>query len=1600
MKKLLFLVIVWPAIAFSQNFIENGSLEFWDDMLLTPLDWSIEGNVSEDNTEFTNGGSSALLINGTTGPKLTATNYNLEVGKTYQLSFDYKVKTANPSFGQQVIGYAYGGADFTPNSNRSRIPQNFNWNTVTTELIPTNTESWYLEISLFSFIADAFEVYIDNVQVIETGTTTQRDALIAIYNATNGDNWYNSWNIDEDMSTWNGVTLDASGNVIELDLSSNGLEGNIPSEIENLTSLSTLNLNRNSLSGNIPSGIKNIGTLTSFNIGDNRFVFEDFEDDFNTYNALSSFTYSPQAWLEEPIQIEMTLGNNYTFSATGTQSVNNIYNWVKGSSFITGQNDPSLTLTNVSAADADVYYCQINNTNVPGLSLTAAYTSLTAPVPQIQKDALIALYNDTDGANWTNTWDLSTNIGTWYGVFLDTSGNIRQLSLRENGLKGTIPNEIGNFPGLISLWLGKNELTGTIPVTIGNLNNLSSIILDSNQLSGEIPKEIGNLTLLNWLILVDNQLSGPIPIEIGNLTQLELLQIEKNQLIGSIPAEIGNLSNLTDLDVSYNLLENEIPKEIGNLSKLLVLDLQHNKLEGSIPTEVGNLTSLSTFRLNNNQLSGAIPTGIKDIASLQVFDIYDNKFVFEDFENDFTSYNSLSSFNYAWQDKIDEPTSIDLVEGGQITITVLGTQSPNNLYQWRKNGANLAGENNATLTITNASAADGGFYDCLITNTIIPGLTIVKNNVSVINSTVKAQKDALIALYNATDGPNWTTTWDLNANMSTWHGVALDASLNVIGLYLDNNNLNGTLPTQLGDLSSLSNLSLNSNQLSGTIPNEIGNLTELAGLSLSGNSLSGNIPNEIQNLLKLQTFIADGNELNGAIPVEIGNLTDLRSLDLSSNEFTGTIPSILGALTNLVSLEINSNQLEGTIPTEIWNLTNLQSLQLNNNQITGEIPTEIENLTNLVLLYLAGNNLDGEIPSEIGNLSSLTDLSLSNNDFSGSIPIEIGNLSNLTSLELSHNTFTGSIPSEIGNLTKLRYLGMLRAGISGNIPTSIGNLTSLTLLRLDGNNLEGGIPSEITNLVNLQSLLLGSNNLSGTIPNTIGNMVSLESIYIDSNELTGSIPASITNLTNLKILSLGNNNLEGPIPNLTSLPLETLSINFNSFVFEDFEANFTYYISNLNTFNYKYQNGFDDELTLTPTERSNINLSVEGTQSPNNNYQWRKDGNNIPNANNRILTISNVSADDMGEYTCWVTNSIVTDMTISRKPITVNVQFLDDDNDGVTNDKDQCSNTPTGETVDGNGCSESQLDNDNDGVLNNIDLCSDTPIGESVDTNGCSQSQLDDDNDGVTNDKDLCPNTPAGEIADQNGCGTSELSDIEPGDITLIVTSTSCPDVDNGEVSLSFKKNHLYEISISSDTENRTYNNFNFNDGFIIPNLAPGTYEVCVTASDIPRFSQCYTAIIERTESLKVSEINTDSKVATYKLSGSKYYNVTINSKNYEFNFEDTLEKEVTLELEKGSNLIEIKTDKECQGTFKKNVIGDGIIVYPLPAGDYINIAGVTEGKISINIRNINGRTVFMSSVNNVNNEHQIPLHNLSTGIYLLSITTPSQTINTKIFKK
>jgi len=153
---------------------------------------------------------------------------------------------------------------------------------------------------------------------------------------------------------------------------------------------------------------------------------------------------------------------------------------------------------------------------------------------------------------------------------------------------------------------------------------------------------------------------------------------------------------------------------------------------------------------------------------------------------------------------------------------------------------------------------------------------------------------------------------------------------------------------------------LNDNNLSGNIPPEIGNLYNLEGLGLLRNKLSGSIPSEIGNLLKLTGMELGDNNLTGSIPPEIGNLTQLTFLVLYYNQLSGSIPPEIGNLTNLgFILGLGHNQLSGSIPPELGNLIKLNRLGLNNNQLSGAIPPELCNLTNLLVFGIANNNLSG-----------------------------------------------------------------------------------------------------------------------------------------------------------------------------------------------------------------------------------------------------------------------------------------------------------------------------------------------------------------------------------------------------------------------------------------------------------------------------------------------------------------------------------------------------------------------------------------------------------------------------------------------------------------
>ena len=399
-----------------------------------------------------------------------------------------------------------------------------------------------------------------------------------------------------------------------------------------------------------------------------------------------------------------------------------------------------------------------------------------------------------------------------------------------------------------------------------------------------------------------------------------------------------------------------------------------------------------------------------------------------------------------------------------------------------------------------------------------------------------------MALYNATDGPNWKNNqnWLSDEPLDEWYGVTVQNG-RVTGLFLGDNQMTGPIPSELGNLANLQELNLRYNQLTGPIPPELGNLANLEVLFLLANQLTGPIPPELGNLANLEWLSFSGNQLRGSIPSELGKLANLEWLILSNNRLTGSIPSELSQFANLQRLILSSNPLTGPIPSELGDLANLQELNLHFNQLTGPVPPELSHLTNLQQLILWGNQLTGSIPTELSHLANLQELSLQQNQLTGSIPSELGDLANLQELSLGYNPLTGLIPPELGNLANLQELDLVNNQLTGSIPPELGNLANLETLALMANQLTGFIPPELGNLANLERLLLSANQLTGSIPPELGNLANLELLWLSDTQLTGPIPSELGNLTNLQNLILSENQLTGPIPselgNLANLEL-------------------------------------------------------------------------------------------------------------------------------------------------------------------------------------------------------------------------------------------------------------------------------------------------------------------------------------------------------------------------------------------------------------------------------------------------------------------------------
>lgn len=746
---------------------------------------------------------------------------------------------------------------------------------------------------------------------------------------------------------------------------------------------------------------------------------------------------------------------------------------------------------------------------------------------------LTALYNATNGPNWTNNmnWLSERPLGEWHGVTTGAGGRVTALELTYNKLNGPIPAELGSMEKLEKLDFHFNRLNGSIPPVLGKLSNLGTLWLAHNDLSGSIPDELGSLVKLWQMSFANNPgLSGALPMSFVNLP-LRYFYVGGTAICAPMNTEFQAwLRTITEHDVTGNCFdfEKEVLAVLFNSTggpdwmnnekwlseaplndwfgvstdeegRVQGLDLPDNNLKGSLPPEISGLPNLRSLNLSGNDgLSGQLPLKLAEL--------------------------DLESLN---------------LEG-----TGLCAKAEPGFQDWLK------------------SIPDRYVADCVALDT-----------------------DALVALvglYTSAGGKHWTNNenWLSQAPLSAWYGVTADDVGRVAGLDLSDNNLGGSLPSSLSKLADLKKLDLGSNAgLLGPIPETLTTLAieslNLAGTGLCLPSDSGHrswlngigdtsvVDDCTVDYTDWEALVTFYSETNGptwaentnwlsAEPLDewFGVSTDaggrVTHLDLSFNNLLGPLPVALGDLDNLEFLNLAGNELSGPIPPELGRLERLKELNLLFCWISGSIPPEIGNLSNLESLVLAfnGTGLAGTLPAELGRLANLRQLILSENGFHGPIPADWGRMSSLELLQLSYNSLSGSVPGELGQLANLTKLYISGNEFSGRIPRELGRLTGLKFLDMSRNRLAGRLPKEIGALTDLSVLSLGRNELTGSIPGELSQMAKLETLDLSYNQFTGSVPGVLGRLTGLRELVLaGNTGLTGPLPaEFAGLNLETLML--------------------------------------------------------------------------------------------------------------------------------------------------------------------------------------------------------------------------------------------------------------------------------------------------------------------------------------------------------------------------------------------------------------------------------------------------------------------------
>ncbi|XP_077242707.1 uncharacterized protein LOC143883245 [Tasmannia lanceolata] len=542
------------------------------------------------------------------------------------------------------------------------------------------------------------------------------------------------------------------------------------------------------------------------------------------------------------------------------------------------------------------------------------------------------------------------------------------LDMRKNTLSDTIPSWLFSLSKLVSILLGNNLFRGNIPIQLCQLSNLHTLDLSNNSFSGNIPSCLDRI--ISWKKVDQIQISDlfinyapfhPRPNGVSYSYTTSFLPRPSTSFTTkgvTYTYEGVPFTLMTGIDLSMNQLEGDIPFQIGDLGELLSLNLSNNRLTGHLPRSFQNLKSLESLDLSHNKLVGRIPYELSQLDSLGVFSV---------------AYNNLS---------------------GKIPYEKHLTTFGNDSYEGNPNLCGPPLERNCSLEIPSQPPRDEGNNSRVLENPMIfysfVAMSFALGFWGVIGFLI-LNKNWRHKYFRAMDA---YIDWSIE-KLSEFRSLCGLKRLTQLDLS-DNNLHDQSLPSCLGNLSSLQSLDLSEN-----------NLTFTFGISTGNNLFRGNIPIQLCQLSNLHIFDLSNNSFSGNIPSCLNNISSWKKTDqiqISDVEFNFTSfhPRPSTSFTTkgityfyeglpfslMTGIDLSMNQLEGDIPFQIGDLGELRSLNFSNNLPTGYLPQSFKNLKSLESLDLSHNKFVGRIPYELSQLDALGAFSVAYNNLSGKIPFE------------------------------------------------------------------------------------------------------------------------------------------------------------------------------------------------------------------------------------------------------------------------------------------------------------------------------------------------------------------------------------------------------------------------------------------------------------------------------------------------------------------------------------------------------------------------------------------------------------------------------------